>query len=877
MSWLAGVRQRLRELVQPSVVAAELDEELRDHFARELDQQQHAIESVAAARRQAHLRVGSADVARGAVADDRTGQVFRETMRDVRLAARGLRRNPGLATAVVLSFALGIGGTTAIFSVVHAVLLRPLAYPGSDQLYEVRVWWKTFSASLSPADFLALREQSLVTGRVGAYYLPDGGFALATPAGPEVVEGGFVTPELPHVLGVTPIVGSGFSSERMSREVLISESLWRDRFGRRSDAVGNILTLDGEPFAIVGVMPAGFSLPGRRNERVWVRAQLDEPTRRGPFFLKAIARLPSDAPPTTAESALTSATIPVLRDRYGVVDTWRYGLRPLKDVLVGDTRETLLLMFAAGALVLLIAVANVANLLLARGTLRTREIAVRATLGASRGRLVRQLLAESVLLGLIGSAAGLALTFGVAQVARTEAATVVPRIDEVGVDTIVVLFALASGLAAGLAAGLLPVLRLPWTRLSDWLRAGSRSAGEDVRHGRMRQALVVAEVALALTVVTSAGLIVKSLLRLQEADLGFRPQGVLSFRLALPEQPYAAAERAQAFMTGLEDRLRSLPRVRSVGSAMSLPPDLLVMSNNYTVEAATPNAAGPGDVAEWNVVDADYFTAMGIRVLRGRAFDHRDRAESPRVAVVNEGFIRRHFPDGDALGRRLKAGDWDPQSPWITIVGVVKDAPYEKGAWGGPNPMVYLAHSQNLWLQAPYIVIESSEDPAALVPAVRTAVASLDPRVPLRDVATMTDRVHRSTAVPRFRGLLFSALGMLALLLAVTGIYGVMAYHVSQRRRETAIRRALGARGDQIVRSTLGTGLRLAFAGIILGTAGAVALTRSLSAILYHVDPRDPAILGAGAAVLATTAVIACAWPAVRAVRVDPSTLLREE
>jgi predicted permease len=876
MSWLAGVRQRLRELLQPSRVAAELDEELRDHFARELDQQQHAIESAAAARRQAHLRVGSADMAREAVADDRTGQVFRETVRDVRLAARGLRRNPGLATAVVLSFALGIGGTTAIFSVVHAVLLRPLAYPGSDQLYEVRVWWKTFSASLSPADFLALREQSLVTGRVGAYYLPDGGFALATPAGPEVVDGGFVTPELPQVLGVTPIVGAGFSSERGSREVLIGESLWRERFGGRSDALGETLTLEGEAFTIVGVMPAGFNLPGRRNERVWVRAQLDEPTRRGPFFLRAIARLASDAPPTTAASVLSSATIPVLRDRYGVADTWRYGLRPLKDVLVGDARETLLLMLAAGALVLLIAVANVANLLLARGTLRTREMAVRASLGAGRGRLVRQLLAESVLLGLIGSAAGLAVTFGVAQVARIEAATVVPRIDEVGVDTVVVLFALASGIAAGLASGLLPVLRLPWTRLNDWLRAGSRSAGEDVRHGRMRQALVVAEVALALTVVTSAGLIVKSLFRLQEADLGFRPQGVLSFRLALPEQPYARAERAQALMASLEDKLRGLPRVRSVGVAMSLPPDLLVMSNNYTVEAATPNAAGPSDVAEWNVVNSDYFTAMGIRVLRGRAFDTRDRAESPGVAVVNEAFVRRHFPGGDGLSRRLKAGDWAPQSPWITIVGVVKDAPYENGAWGGPNPMVYLAHSQNL-LQAPYVVIDCSEDPAALVPAVRTAVASLDPRVPLRDVATMTDRVHRSTAVPRFRGLLFSALGTLALLLAVTGIYGVMAYHVSQRRRETAIRRALGARGDQIVRSTLGAGLRLAFAGIILGTAGAVALTRSLSTILYQVDPRDPAILGAGAAVLAATAVIACAWPAVRAVRVDPSTLLREE
>lgn len=877
MSWFAGIRQRLRELLRPSHVAAELDEELRDHFAREFEHQQRAAESGAAAHRQAHLRVGSADVAREAVADGRTGHFVRELVRDFRVAGRGIRRNAGLATAVVLSFALGIGGTTAIFSVVQAVLLRPLAYPRSDQLFQVRVWWKDFSASLSPADFFALREQSGATGRVGAYYLPDSGFALATPAGPEVVEGGFITPELPQVLGVTPIVGGGLSSERRSREVLISESLWRERFGARSNTVGDTLTLDGEAFAIVGVMPAGFNLPGRRNERVWVRGQLDEPTRRGPFFLQTIARLAPDVESTTAESAFTSATTPVLRERYGVVDTWRYGMRPLKDVLVGDTRETLLLLFAAGVLVLLIAVANVANLLLARGTLRTREMAVRASLGASRGRLVRQLLAESVLLGLIGSAAGLAVTASVVHVARTEAVTIVPRIDELRIDAAVVLFALASGIAAGLTAGSLPVLRLPWTRLNDWLRAGSRSAGEDVRHGRMRQALVVAELALALTVVTSAGLIVKSLLRLQQADPGFRPEGVISFRLALPDQPYAVADRAEAFMASLDDRLRALPGVRSLAAAMSLPPDLLVMSNNYTVEGATPNAAGPSHVAEWNVVSRDYFSAMGIRVIRGRAFDARDRAEAPGVAVVNEAFIRRHFPGGDALGRRLKGGDWDPKSPWTTIVGVVADVPYENGAWGGTNPMVYLALSQNLWLQAPYIVIQSDQSPAALVPAVRAAVASSDSRVPLRDAATMTERLHRSAAVPRFRGLLFSALGTLALLLAVTGIYGVMAYHVSQRRRETAIRRALGARGDQIVRTTLMAGLRLAFAGIVLGAVGAAAVTRSLSALLYQVDPRDPTILGGGAALLATTALIACAWPAIRAVRVDPSTLLREE
>jgi putative ABC transport system permease protein len=276
-------------------------------------------------------------------------------------------------------------------------------------------------------------------------------------------------------------------------------------------------------------------------------------------------------------------------------------------------------------------------------------------------------------------------------------------------------------------------------------------------------------------------------------------------------------------------------------------------------------------------VNADYFTALGIRILRGRVFDTRDRAEAPRAAVVNEAFVRRHYPDRDPLGKRLKGGDWDPRSPWITIVGVVADVPYEDGVWGGSSPMVYTAHAQNLWLQSPYILIKAAGNPALLVPAARAVVASLDHRVPLRDVATMSERLRGSAAVPEFRGLLFSALGGLALLLAVTGLYGVMAYHVSLRQRETAIRRALGAHGGQIVRTTLAAGLRLALAGIVLGTAGSVAATRTLSALLYHVNPRDPAVLGGAAALLGMAALVACAWPAVRAVRVDPATLLREE
>jgi len=874
MSWIDGVRHRCRELLRPRQAADELDEELGDHFARELARQdeRHADDAVRAAR----LRAGAPTVAAEAVRDGRTGRLAADLLRDVRFGLRGIRRSPGVALAVMISLALGIGGTTAVLTVVRAVMLRPLPYPDSERLFEVQVWWKDFSALPSNADLTALSEGP-AAGRVGAYFVPDGGFAMATHDGPELIAGGFMTPGLLRVLGTAPLRGRGFSDDRDAREALISASLWHQRFDGSDAAIGKVITLDGEPFTIVGVMPPGFGLPGRRNEGAWVHARLEPSRRRGPFFLNTIVRVAANVSPAGAEAALTAAAVPFLHDRFGVTDRWRYGMRPLRDVVVGNTPETLWILSAAVGLVLLIAVANVANLLLARGTVRMREMSVRAAIGAARGRLVRQMLTETALLGLGGGAAGAVLAGVLVQVARTEAAPFIPRIDEVTVDVSLVTFAVALGMVAGMAAGVLPALRVPWTRLADALRAGGRTSGEDRHEGMARRVLVVAEIALAVAVVASAGLLVKSLQRLQDTDPGFRPGHVLSFQLALPDRPYSAPERVQAFVTDLERRLRGLPGTRNVAFAMALPPDLLQMSNNYAVEGRDVERPGSSGVAEWNVVSETYFATMGIRVIRGRTFGDADRADAPAVAVVNEAFVRRHYAGGNALGKRLKGGDWDPRAPWTTIVGIVADVPYERGAWSGPHPMVYTAYSQNWWLQSTYVVVGADGRLEALVPSIRRAVASLDGRVPLRDVAAMEDRLYRSAALPRLRGWIFSALGVLALTLSVTGIYGVTAFHVNRTRRETAIRRALGASSDQVVAATLATGLRLALAGVVVGTAGALAVTRSLSALLFQVDSRDPAIMGTTVLLLLGSAVLACAWPAVRAVRIDPATLLRDE
>ena len=876
MSFLSGLQHRIRELVQPAAVERELDEELQDHFEHERARQLNRGVRLDGAERAARIRTGRLDLALEAVASERTGHLLGDLARDLRSAVRAIRRAPGFAAAVIASLALGIGANAAIFSVVYGVLIRPLSFDHSDELHLVRVWWNDFSASLSPADYYALRETRGKSGAVGAYFFPDNGFTLAGTDGPELVEGGIVTPDLLEVLRVTPRLGSGFTAQTEACELLISETLWQRRLEGKSDALGSNLPIDGEQCAVVGIMPAGFDLPGRQHDEIWAKARLRPPTRRGPFFMTVLARVPDSSAVGTVEARMTTAATPVLRDRFGVKDSWRYGMRPLRDVLVGDVRETLLLTFAAVSLVLIIAMANVANLLLARGTARTRELAVRASLGAGRTRLARQLLTESAVLGVAGGMLGVIVARVLVDVARTAGAGIVPRMSEVRVDATIITFACTLGLLSGLLAGIFPVARLPWRQLGDWLRDGGRT-GENVKRARTRRALVVAEIALTLTVVTSAALLVKSVVTVEHEDPGFSPDGVLSFKLALPDQPYDDERKLAAFVDTLTSRLQAIPGASRVAYASSLPPNLLEFTNNYTLEGRGRDGAGPSGVAEWNIVSPAFFEALKIPITRGRHFSDTDLPASPAVGVVNESFARQHFQGLDPIGKRLKGGDWDRKSPWTTIVGVVRDVPYAGGVWGGSHPMVYQAFAQSRWLQNPYVLIRTAGNPASAVAAVRSAVIATDPNVPLRDVATMPERVQRSTTIPRFRGLLFSFFALLALALALTGIYGIMAHHVQQRRRETAIRRALGATSGQMLMSTLAAGMRLTLVGIVVGTLAALAVTRSMAALLYRVDPRDPAIFAAVATLLLGTAAIACLIPAWRAASVDPVVVLRDE
>ena len=876
MSWFHGIRRRLTETLHPQHEDESLQQELRDHVEREVARHVRDGLSPDEARRRAAIRSGSVHAAREAVGDERSGRIFEDAAADLRFSARALRRNPGFTAAVVISLALGVGGTTAVFGVVNAVLLRPLPYPDSDRLFNMRIWWADFSSTLSPADLDALNERP-DKARFGAYFRPDDGFAMETPTGPELVSGAFMTASLPYVLQVQPILGAGFSPTANAPEALIGEKLWRQRYQASPDAIGRTIVFDGDPYSIVGVMPDRFNVPGQRDGAAWLKALSRQPTRRGPFYLTTMVRLEPDLSAEAAAARFTAGIRPTLQSKFAVEPNWEYRLRPMKDTIVGNVRPTLLLVLGAMALVLLIAIVNVTNLFLARGTVRARELAVRASLGASRGRLARHLLAESALLGTLGGLLGIWLAAGIHRIGSTAAKTILPRIDEVQMDTTVVVFAVLCGIASGILAGMLPALRLPWHRLATFLRDGGRSASDGAGRGRTRQALVIAEVALTVTVLTGAVLLGKSFVRLQATDPGFKPAGLASFRLSLPDEPYATEERLGAFLTQLETKLGAIPGVRSISYSLALPPDWLVMSNNYILEGHSPGSQGADGVAEWNAISLDYFSTMGIRMIAGRNFSRDDRTNGPDVAIVNESFVRRHYPDGNALGRRFKSGNWNPAGPWTTIVGVAADVPYGRGVWGGADLTIYRPYAQSLWSQSAYVVLKTDGDPAQLTRPAEQAVKSLDPRLPLRDVATMTERLRMSVTEPRLRTLLFALIAGLALALSVVGIYGVMAYHVNQHRRETAIRRALGARVADVVGATMTQGLTLALTGIVLGTAGALMLTRWLSAMLFHVSPRDPGAIATVAGLLAVAAAIACGIPALRNARIEPASVLRDE
>jgi putative ABC transport system permease protein len=807
-------------------------------------------------------------------------------LQDVRYAARQLAKRPAFTVVAVLTLGLGIGANAAIYSVVNAVLLRPLPFKEPGRL--VAVWTRqankgALRGANSYPDFADYRDQA--TSFEGMAALRQHSYTLSTPEAGERIEGARVSWSLLGVLGVAPRLGRDFRADedRLGgpRVALLAHALWERRFAAHPGVVGQSITLDGEPYTVVGVLPEGFRLDFELGDAELLSPLTldgkDAITERGSHYLRVIGRLRAGASLEQAGAEL-AAISGGLEKAYPESNTGRTAsAMPLHDELVRGVRRGLLVLLGAVALVLLVASANVANLLLARAPEREREVAVRSALGASGRRLGRQFLTESVLLALLGGLLGLLLAhWGVAALVALAPADL-PRAADIGVDLRVLGATLLVSLLTGLLFGSAPALRAARTRLSDALNEGGRGSAGPGR-ARMRNGLIVAEVATALVLLAGAGLLVRSLGRLLDVDPGFSPERVLTAELQLPETRYAKPEQVVAFYERLLPRLAALPGLVSAGAGTPLHFGGSVWTTTFVRRDLPEPAPGERPSAHYKAVTPGYFEALRIPLVAGRGLSDADRRGAPRVVVVSRALARRLYPDEDPLGKPVAVGvgfgEEGDNTTW-QIVGVVGDTALMR-LEDEPPPTFYVSLWQHPWSD-PSLVLRASGEPRALAEAMRREVQALDPELPVSRVRTLPELLSASVAQRRFQALLLSAFAAVGLALAAVGLYGVMAFSIGLRTREIGIRMALGAERRGVLRLVMGQGLTLVLAGIGIGLLGASALSRTLASLLFRVSGTDPVTLGAVSAVLLLAAALACYVPARRATRVDPLVALRCE
>jgi len=806
---------------------------------------------------------------------------------ELRYAARTLRRGLGFTIVALLTLALGIGANTALFSVVNAVLLRPLPFPQADRIVKVASTVNGHDAAVSPADFHDWRRMAGSFTDVAA--ITDGSFALSGDGPAEQLAAEYVTDGFFRIMGVAPALGRPFAPDEFvvgqDRAVIISDALWRSRFGADRSIVGRTLRLDGDARTVVGVMPPGFDFPGER--AIWVPLAFDArlAAMRGGHYLDVLGRLRPGVTVDQAAREMTGLATRIRADNPGVNIDWSATAVSLREATVGDVRPALLVLLGAVGLVLLIACVNVANLLLARGASRAREHAVRAALGASAPRLATAVLAESLWLGLGGAALGVLLASWGTSAFVAIAPPGVPGIRGARVDGTVLAFALAAGVLTSLLFGLLPALSASRARvLADRLRDGGAALGS-VHGRRSRHALVTAEVSLAVVLVVGAGLLLRSFVQLRTVDPGFDPRGVLTFDVSLPDASPPA--RNAVFFASLLEREAALPGVRSAGAIFGLP--LRDFGYGITISELDGRAIAleeqeRGVVPQVRVVSRDFFRTLGIRLVRGRTFEATDRDSAPPVVVLSETAARRIFPGQDALGHRVVLGTRLGLGETHArvggeVVGVVQDVHDQSLAREG-RPWLYVVHDQ-FPVGFMSVVVRTEGDPSALVNPSRATLATVNADVPMFHVRTMNEWISASMAANRFYAMLTAVFGVLALGLAGVGIYGVLAQAVGERTREIGLRIALGASTERVIAQVVRDGLRPAAAGLGLGLALAFALTRALARfltpMLYAVGPSDATTYVLGAVVMLVLAGVAAFLPARRAARVDPMVALRAD
>ena len=805
---------------------------------------------------------------------------------DLRYALRLQARRPGLTLVSLILLTLGIGATTAVFSIVYDVLLDPLPYPAAEEL--VKVWNQKIRQEeprmlVSPPEYLDYREAKSL--ELAAYY--PWSYSLTDEGEPERLNAVVATASLFEVLDVGAEIGRVFdeSDDRPGHErvAVLHHGFWQRRFGGDRGVLRRELVLDGDPYAVIGVMPPGFEFPGPEGD-LWLPMALDPATMPGrkAHQLQVVGRLAPGVslPEAKAEMQTVAARLAnEFPEVYPADSGWNVDVVPLLEELVGETRPALLLLISAVGLVLLIACVNVANLLLVQGVRRRREVAVRTALGAGRARLIRQFLVESLLLAIAGGAAGLALGLAGSRILAVLAGSEIPRLESIEIRIPVVLFALGLSLATGLLFGLAPALRTSRVPLVESLKESGRGGSLGGLRNRLRSSLVVAEVALSLVLLIGAGLMIKSFMQLQSVDPGFRAEGVLVGELVLPYSKYPEAAGYREFFDRLLRDLEASSGVEAVG-AIAVPPfsEEVVWSGSATPDV--PGADALDEVARVEVFPATpgIAEALGMPILAGRFLSEWDTAESPDVAVVGEELARRYWPEGGPVGERIKLGGPDSDSPWLEIVGVVPHL--HRQALDVESPaQVYIPLSQTpfRWPGLMGVVARTSDDPAGLVPVVRQRLREQDPDLPFSTLVPMEQQLAESMARSRFVLWLLTGFAVLALILAAVGLYGVLAYVVSQRTGEFGLRMALGARRRHVLVEVLSQAMVLVGSGLVLGLAAAWALTRLMSSLLFEVSATDPAVFLLVTLFLALVALAACQLPARRALRVDPAAALRSE
>jgi predicted permease len=884
--WLYTVPLRVRSLFGRARADEELHEELQDHIDRKTEQYVSAGMAQADARRRALLDMGGVEQTKEKCRDARRVDWIQDFAQDWRYAARMLRRSPGFTAVAVLTLALGIGANTAIFSIVDAVLLRSLPYPDPGQLvlvFNVPLKQPDALSSISYRDFTDCREHNRAFSELAGNAFHD---LTVTGAGePFIVNTAAVTPEIFPLLGATPLAGRTLLPDDGKRGAapvaVLSEALWRSRFGSNAALVGQSITLDMRAFTVVGILPAGFRYPdGAAHQDVWI------PIAQDPLFgplvslpgtrvLSGIGRLKPGVSLMQAQADMTILAAR-LATQFPTQDSgFTIRLEPYREAVVGSIKSALLILLGAVSLVLLIACANIANLLLSRAASRQREIAMRIALGATRARIVRQLLTESALLGSLGVAAGVMAAASAVRILQPFLPLGIARIASIQLGGPVLVFALVLSLAAVLVFGLGPALFATPSTVQTNINDGGERTGQ--HGGRLaKSVLAVAEISLAMVLLIGSGLLIRSLALVTSVHPGFDPERVIEAEISLPRFLYSTPQQWSAFSRDLLARLRSQPGLQDSALGAPLPMDRQGAATfPFAIVGAPPVPPSKSPSADYATVSPNYFRVMRIPLRRGRLFSEQDESSSPKVAIISETLARRYFPDQDPIGKQMQFGfppNGDVSREIVGIVGDVRDVALSRE----PGPMMYVP-----FVQAPLwggeVVVRSSLSASSVAAGVRQAVYSIDKNLPVTDIAPLADALDQSIAQERFRTFLMGAFGAIALILAAVGIFGVISYLVSQRTREIGIRMALGAERRNIMRMMLGQGTKLALFGVGIGLAAASLLTRVLAGLLYDVSPTDPLTFGTVAVILFGVAVIACYLPATRAVRVDPIVALRSE